>query len=52
MTKTKWAKACGSAQAKEETKRGVTHARKGAEDLRSAAGAMDMKIGKRERSIG
>jgi ElaB/YqjD/DUF883 family membrane-anchored ribosome-binding protein len=27
-------------QAKEEPKRGVTHARKGAEDLRSAAGAM------------
>jgi ElaB/YqjD/DUF883 family membrane-anchored ribosome-binding protein len=27
-------------QAKEEAKRGVTHARKAAEDLRSAAGAM------------
>jgi ElaB/YqjD/DUF883 family membrane-anchored ribosome-binding protein len=27
-------------QAKEETKRGVTHVRKAAEDLRSAAGAM------------
>ena len=27
-------------EAKEETKRGVTHARKAAEDLRSAAGAM------------
>ena len=40
MTKTRWIRAlrCRRGQ-KEEAKRGVSHARKAAEDLRSAAGA-------------
>ena len=41
MTKTKWVKALRfRRRPKEEAERGVTHARKAAEDLRSAAGAM------------
>ena len=40
-------------QAKEKAERGVTHVRKAAEDLRSAAGAMADEYRERaERSIG
>ncbi len=40
-------------QAEEKAERGVTHARKAAEDLRSAAGAMaDEYLGHAERGMG
>jgi ElaB/YqjD/DUF883 family membrane-anchored ribosome-binding protein len=38
-------------QAKEEAKRGVTHARKAAEDLRSAAGAMADEYRERGKEV-
>ena len=38
-------------QAKEEAKRGVTHARKAAEDFRSAAGAMADKYRERGKEV-
>jgi ElaB/YqjD/DUF883 family membrane-anchored ribosome-binding protein len=38
-------------QAKEEAKRGVTHARKAAEDLRSAAGAMANEYRERGKEV-
>jgi ElaB/YqjD/DUF883 family membrane-anchored ribosome-binding protein len=38
-------------QAKEEAKRGVTHARKAAEDLRSAAGAMADEYRERGKDV-
>jgi ElaB/YqjD/DUF883 family membrane-anchored ribosome-binding protein len=38
-------------QAKEEAKRGVTHARKAAEDLRSAAGAMAGEYRERGKEV-
>ena len=38
-------------QAKEEAKRGVTHARKAAEDLRSAAGAMAEEYRERGKEV-
>jgi ElaB/YqjD/DUF883 family membrane-anchored ribosome-binding protein len=39
------------AQAKEEANRGVTHVRKGAEDLRSAAGAMADEYRERGKEV-
>jgi ElaB/YqjD/DUF883 family membrane-anchored ribosome-binding protein len=38
-------------QAKEETKRGMTHTRKAAEDLRSAAGAMADEYRERGKEV-
>jgi ElaB/YqjD/DUF883 family membrane-anchored ribosome-binding protein len=38
-------------QAKEEARRGVTHARKAAEDLRSAAGAMAHEYRERGKQV-
>jgi ElaB/YqjD/DUF883 family membrane-anchored ribosome-binding protein len=38
-------------QAKEQTKRGVTHVRKAAEDLRSAAGAMADEYRERGKEV-
>src|SRR4029453_9770491 len=43
--------AAGPPQAKEEANRGVTHARKAAEDLRSAAGAMADEYRERGKEV-
>ncbi len=52
MTKTKWAKVLRfRRRRKEEAKRGVTHARKAAEDLRSAAGAMADEYRERGKEV-